>query len=58
VKEKILKTPKNSSKTPKKRIKTHFEHFWKKKILSDFFGIFGPQRASQISQFACFWTSK
>jgi hypothetical protein len=50
VKEKILKTPKNSSKTPKKRIKTHFEHFWKKKKLSDFFGIFGPKLT--------FWTQK
>jgi hypothetical protein len=44
VKKKILKTPKNSSKTPKKRLGTLFEHFWKKKFLSDFV-IFGHPKS-------------
>jgi hypothetical protein len=35
-KKKNLKTPKNSSKVPKKCIGTHFGRFWKKKFLPDF----------------------
>jgi hypothetical protein len=44
VKKKILKTPKNSSKVPKKRSGTHFGYFWEKWFLSDFL-IFGQPKS-------------
>ena len=53
-KPKISKILKKTSKTSKKYIGTHFEHFWKKKFWSDF-SIFDPVRHTKNTKFYTCW---
>jgi hypothetical protein len=53
-KKKIAKILKNTSKTYKNHIGTHFGHFWKKKFWSDF-SIFDPVRDTKNTKFYTCW---